>query len=183
MKKYRLTEKTIKWVNKTLYRIQALIDIPNSNVKTGNYGGFVESENNLSHEGECWIANNAKVYDNAQVVENAWILGDANIFRDVMVHGNARVFENVKIFDNAQVHGNALVFGNAEVCGDARVYGHAQVYGNALVYGDAQVYGDIKIETGQFSSGNWYESSFSYEKILRYIGCSEETIKRVLNDE
>lgn len=59
-KKYRLLENdTITVGGRTLYRIEALRDF--ANVKKGDKGGFVESEKNLSHEGNC------RVYDDACV--------------------------------------------------------------------------------------------------------------------
>ena len=42
MKKYEINSEN---------RVVALIDF--DNVKTGDVGGFVESENNLSHDGLC----------------------------------------------------------------------------------------------------------------------------------
>ena len=60
MEKYELTEETIKVEGVTLYRIKALKDF--GNVKKGDLGGFVQSEMNLSHYGNCWIYNDAKVY-------------------------------------------------------------------------------------------------------------------------
>lgn len=49
MKKYELTDKTMEINNRTLFRIRALRDF--GNVKAGDLGGFVETEDNLSHEG------------------------------------------------------------------------------------------------------------------------------------
>jgi hypothetical protein len=54
-KKYKLTKETIIVDSSTLYRIKALNDIPSSNVKKGDLGGFIENESNLSHEGSCWV--------------------------------------------------------------------------------------------------------------------------------
>ena len=79
MKKYELTEETIKInENQTLYRIKALRDF--GDVKAGDLGGFVESEKNLSHEGDCWISNDAKVYDFARISGSARISGTAEVF-------------------------------------------------------------------------------------------------------
>ena len=93
MKKYELTDETIDVSGTTLHRIKALKDF--GNVKKGELGGYVESERNLSQEGNCWVCGNAKV------------CGDAELCGD------------------AKVCGNAWVFGNAEVCGNAEVYGDA----------------------------------------------------------
>lgn len=43
------------------FRIRALRDF--SNVKAGDVGGFVTSEKNLSHKGDCWVSGNARVTD------------------------------------------------------------------------------------------------------------------------
>ena len=83
MKKYELTNETIVHDDLTLYRIRALKDF--ADVKKGDLGGFVESENNLSHLNKAWV------YDKARVC------------------GNARMF------DNARVSGNSVVFGNSWV--------------------------------------------------------------------
>ena len=83
MKKYRLTEETIRVGNRTLYRVQALRDF--GKVKEGETGGYIESEKNLSQDG------------------NAWVSGDARVCGDALVSGGARV------------SGDALVCGDADV--------------------------------------------------------------------
>ena len=69
MKKYTLTEETKQVGSKTLYRIKALKDF--GSVKEGDLGGFIESEKNLSQEGDCWVGGNAWVGGYAQVNWNA----------------------------------------------------------------------------------------------------------------
>ena len=69
MKKYRLTEETTKVGNRTLYRIQALRDF--GNVTKGDIGGYIESEKNLSQDGNAWVYGNARVYGDARVYGNA----------------------------------------------------------------------------------------------------------------
>ena len=69
MKKYELTDETIDVSGTTLHRIKALKDF--GNVKKGELGGYVESERNLSQEGNCWVCGNAKVCGNAEVCGNA----------------------------------------------------------------------------------------------------------------
>lgn len=61
MRKYEVTSETVREDGKLLHRIRALIDIPEQNVKADDLGGFVETENNLSHNGTCWIRDNARV--------------------------------------------------------------------------------------------------------------------------
>lgn len=67
--KYKLTEETKQHEGITLYRIQALVDIPSIGVKAGDLGGWIESESNLSQEGDAWVFGNAKAYGNARVYD------------------------------------------------------------------------------------------------------------------
>ena len=105
MKKYELTDETIKIGGHTLHRIKALVDF--GNVKAGDIGGWIEKEENLAQDG------------------NAWVYGDARVSGNALVCGNARVSGDVRVSGNALVYGNALVCGNARVSGDARVSGNA----------------------------------------------------------
>ena len=66
MKKYELTGEVRVLFGRTLHQIKALIDIEVMNVKAGDLGGYVESEKNLSHDGNAWVYG------------NAWVCGDAD---------------------------------------------------------------------------------------------------------
>lgn len=86
--KYELTEETIKFNGKTLYRIKALKDF--SNVKKGSIGGFVESERNLSQEGDCWIYGDAMVFGDNEITECTMVF-DINYIKKAireLVYGN-----------------------------------------------------------------------------------------------
>ena len=79
-KKFELTEEFI--INNSgvkLYRIKALKDF--SDVKKGDFGGYVQQERNLSQFGNAWVYGDAKVYG------NVWIFGDAQVFGDVIASG------------------------------------------------------------------------------------------------
>lgn len=95
-KKYRLLEDdTITVGGKTLYRIEALKYF--ASVKKGDKGGYVESEDNLSHVGNCWVFDKACVSDNA------------------LVRDNALVYDNTRVLGNARVLGNTCLLGNAQI--------------------------------------------------------------------
>lgn len=76
-KKYKLTDETINLNGATLYRIEALKDF--GEIKKGDKGGFIESEDNLSHEGNAWVYDDACVYGTARVTDDACVCGDAEI--------------------------------------------------------------------------------------------------------
>ena len=96
MKKYELTEETVTVYGKTLYRIRAVRDF--GSVKTGEFGGYIEKEENLSHFGNAWVSGNAWVFDNARVYDNAWVFGNAKVYGDAWVSGNAGGFNTRHFF-------------------------------------------------------------------------------------
>jgi hypothetical protein len=80
-KKFELTETTIGLNNITLYRIKALRDF--ADVKAGDLGGYLETEFNLSHEGNAWVYDNAQVFGDAWVFDNARVSGNAWVYSDL----------------------------------------------------------------------------------------------------
>ena len=73
MKKYEFTGETkrVELWNRTatLHRIKATVEF--GFVKVGELGGWIEKEENLSHEGKAWVCGNAKVCGDAEVCGNA----------------------------------------------------------------------------------------------------------------
>ena len=143
MKKYELTEETFTVFGKTLYRIRAVRDF--GSVKTGEFGGYIEKKENLSHFGDAWIYGDARVFGNARVSGNARVYGNARVSGNARVYGDARVSGNAWAYGEVQVAGNAWIYGDARVFGNAWVYGNARVSENAWVYGNAKVYGDARV--------------------------------------
>ena len=122
-KKFELTTNTKIFLGRKLFQIKALVSF--GNVEAGELGGYIEKEENLSHNGNAWV------YGNAKVCGDAWVYGNAEVYGDAKVYGNAEVY------GDAKVCGDAWVYGDAKVCDDAKVYGNAKVCGDAEVYGDA----------------------------------------------
>ena len=105
-----------------LYRIKSIRDF--GNVKANTLGGFVQSYLNLTQEGDCWIYNNAKVYDNAIIGGNAKVLNLSQVY------GNAVVMDNAIISGKARIHGNTEILDSVSVCDESEVYGDSHLYGN-----------------------------------------------------
>ena len=183
-KKYKLTEESINYFGKTLYRIEALKDF--GNVKKGDKGGYIKNENNLSQEGDCWISGNAKVFDSAVVSGNAKVSGYAIVCGNTKVYRDAYVYGNALVCDNAVVYDKAEVCGNVAVCDKVRVFGNAQVCSNAKVCGNAQVCGDTKIKDNSdyIVFKNWWSSGryFTWTKSnnMWRVGCFYGTGKELI---
>lgn len=144
-KKYEiLKDQAITMNGSTIYRIKALRNF--GDVEAGDMGGFVEKEENLSHEGPCWIYDDAMVYHNAKVRENASVRDYAHVYNE------SQVLHNAIVEDHARVHGHGIVFGNARIKDNGSVFDHGIVNGfaivqdNAVVRDCARVYGETIIK-------------------------------------
>lgn len=150
-KKYEILNDRYIIINgRKLFRIRALKDfqtIQGLTVKVGDLGGYIQSEKNLSQEGNCWVANDAKVFDNAyvcdnaRVFDNASVCGNAMVYNSAFVSENACVYGNAKVFDNASVYGDACVSNDAWISDNACVSDNTCVCGNAYIFENAYVYG------------------------------------------
>lgn len=151
-KKYEiLKDHAITMNGSTIYRIEALKDF--GDVKAGDIGGFVESEENLSHEGPCWIYGDAMVYHNAKIKDNAVVRDYAHVYNDAQVLQNAIVEGHTRVFDESYIFGNARIKDNANVFGHGRVNGFATVQDNATVFDNARVYGESIVKDYAMVSG------------------------------
>ena len=201
-KKYKLTDETINLNGVTLYRIEALKYF--GEIKKGDKGGFIESENNLAHEGDAWVSDNAHVYgdacvfNNAHVYGNAFVSGYAQVYGDAFVYGNAWLYDNTRVCGYARVADNARVYGDANVCDDSSVFGSALVYDNARVCGDALVRGyacvcgdaEISNKSDYIVFQNWWSSgryfTWTRSNNMWSVGCfygtGDELIKKAYKD-
>lgn len=136
-KKYELVDVDNMYHNgRKLYRVRAIRDF--YNISEGDIGGFVESEENLSHSGNCWVYDNAyvvdngKVYDDAKILDDAWIYDNAEVYGNAIVRMHASVYGHAKVYDNAHVFDRANVYQTARVCNDAEVFGNAKLRRNMI---------------------------------------------------
>lgn len=150
-KKYKLTDETITIGSATLHRIEALRSF--GSVKKGDKGGFIESEDNLSHEGDSWVYDKAKVFNKAKVLNNAAVRKNAT------VRNNAIVADYAEISDYAIVRDNALVNGDAKILGYTAIQNYAHITDKVIIRGlstikdDAFIYGNAKLK-GCFIGGS-----------------------------
>lgn len=81
MKKFEFTGETktisLFFRTATLHRIRAVAEF--GLVKVGDLGGWIEKEENLSHEGKAWIWGNAEVCGDAKVWGNAEVFSASHV--------------------------------------------------------------------------------------------------------
>lgn len=162
MKKYKLGPKETFSQGGTFlraHRITALIDIPAHGVKAGDLGGWVESRRTLSHDGDCWIGQNAVVADSCRVNEDALVTGNATLMYECKVSGNAVIKDDAILTGKIIVKDNAVISGktsitapeyydadngytiseNAQIMGAAKINGCGYIKGSALIKGEPKI--------------------------------------------
>ncbi len=167
--KYRITNyhKTF-WSEKlqktiTLYRIQALQTF--GDVKKNDYGGFIESESNLSIKDKSWVYNDAAVFDQAKVLGSSKILGNAMIYDNAIVNQNSVVFGTAEIFGSAKIMGNSTVKNSARiydtviVSGRSEVKDNTEIFGNSLLFDSVVVSDNVRIYNSKIQGKSLFSNN------------------------
>lgn len=140
----------------TLYQIRALRDftcpfklnpdgeiLDQTLVKKGDLGGYVQKEENLSHEGGCWIFEEAEVRDNGRVEGNARLTGRSLVRDNAVVKGYSCLAANAYVWGNAVLDGATQMKGLVSIGGNSRTNGYVSINGNSQVRGDSVLDGNI----------------------------------------
>jgi len=151
-KKYELLkDDTVRTSDgETLYRIRALQNIWLSAYE-GQLGGYIQSEDNLSHYGNCWVGNTARVWEDARIFHNARVMDCAEVSghvragEEARIDGGAQVWGCVHLLGHANVCGAVQLGGNVSVCGDARLSGKTRLFNDADICHDALIGGNLDI--------------------------------------
>lgn len=166
-RKYEFTGEVKEHNGRKLQRIRAVRDIANNGkiIVAGTLGGWIEKEDNLSHNDGAWVADFAHVYEFATVIDDALvkdasnvygcakISGNAMVCLDACVHGNATIADHAVADHNANVYGYAKLRDRAFVGTAANVYDTAIITGNAIISAYASCYGNCTISGNTFISG------------------------------
>src|SRR6218665_2632394 len=125
--KYRILENEVTYLEgeTPLYRIQAINGT--EFIKPGTKGGWIQSTDNLSQSGRCWVSDRAAIYGSA------------------LVTGNAQVAEDARVFDNAKVQGEALISGYSQVYGLSSISGWATIKDNSKIFGTSKISGYVSV--------------------------------------
>ena len=116
-KKYEITTETKEINGHMVYRIKALKSfdtIIGRRVNKGDLGGWVESEANLSHDGTCWLFDEAAGYENSRRCDNS------------VGYDRSRQFGNSQQSGNSRQHGDSRQYGASWQHGDSRQYGNSR---------------------------------------------------------
>lgn len=124
-----------------LYRIQALKTFTkpggcNPVVHVGELGGYVEAEDNLSQDGNCWIFDKARVKDGGKVLDDAIVYDKCLVSKNSIVRGGSVV-------------GGYCFVTNQSVITDSRLEGNVIVNGHSIIHSGAYLYGEIGVDQSE----------------------------------
>lgn len=130
--KYELTENKKTFINasgksQTLTQIRAIHTftvITGTVVKAGSLGGWIETEDNLSQEGSCWLDESSEAMNQSQIKGNAFLEGSS-------------IFDEATVTDNSHIQYSALS-DSTFVCGESWLQSSC-IYGNSLLGGHCRV--------------------------------------------
>ena len=95
MKKYEFTGEIKVQFGVSFQRIR--------NLSTGEIGGWIESEANLSQYGKAQVSGDAWVYGKARVSGDAQVSGKAQVYGDAWVYGDAQVYNVIGLIFNVTI--------------------------------------------------------------------------------
>ena len=208
-RKYEMTNITMEFEERTLYRIRALKNF--RNVKAGDLGGWVSGKHNLSQEGDCWIYDEAKCMDNARMYHNSAMYNNAVMCDFSEMHGcsemhnysamldnsrmyncsamydNSRMYNDSKMYNNSRMFDNSAMYNNAVMLDNSKMFENSRMYRDSRLKNKENLYGKLVTKVDRFieinnTGGRVVTGVLKDGKILYNIGCQNEITKEVFVD-
>ena len=208
-RKYEMTNITMEFEERTLYRIRALKNF--RNVKAGDLGGWVSGKHNLSQEGDCWIYDEAKCMDNARMYHNSAMYNNAVMCDFSEMHGcsemhnysamldnsrmyncsamydNSRMYNDSKMYSNSRMFDNSAMYNNAVMLDNSKMFENSRMYRDSRLKNKENLYGKLVTKVDRFieinnTGGRIVTGVLKDGKILYNIGCQNEITKEVFVD-
>ena len=142
-------------------RIKALRDF--GNVKEGTLGGFVEDDDNLSHDGLCWIADDAMALGRSRVTRDAQLRDRARLCDWAVITDRCVVCDDAQLWDSVFAYDDTVIGAKSVLTDAVTVYGNAVIRcqsrysisgktripnlrGQAIIRDDARLEGRISVQ-------------------------------------
>ena len=152
-RKYEITDITMEFEERTLYRVRALKNF--RNVKAGDLGGWVSGKHNLSQEGECWIYDEAKCMDNARMYHNSAMYNNAVMCDFSEMHGCSEMHNYSAMLDNSRMYNCSAMYDNSRMYNDSKMYSNSRMFDNSAMYNNAVMLDNSKM----FENSRMYRDS------------------------
>ena len=172
-KKFELSNITMEYKGRTLYRIKATKDF--SDVKKGDLGGWVQYEENLSQQGICWIYDDAKCMDNSRVTEDSIMRDFAEMYDCSKMHDCSQMFDHSEMHYCSEMHDYSQMHDFSEMHGNSMLKDKEKLYGK--LYSIVDDFIEIHNKKGRIVTG-----VLKNGEILYNVGYQEEMAKEEFID-
>jgi UDP-3-O-[3-hydroxymyristoyl] glucosamine N-acyltransferase len=112
--------------SRKLQRIRAVRSF--GTISEGSIGGYIEYDENLSHNDNCWVADNAIAAGESRVRRNALLRDNAYIDDHVVVSDETIIQNNSILRDDVLVYGHAVIGSQSFLTGSVTVCGHVHIF-------------------------------------------------------
>lgn len=123
-----------------LKKIRALIHIEPYGVRAGDEGGWILSEDNLSHRGTCWVDENSMIFGKGCVRDHAFI-SEGSIVRERAIVGGRSKLKMTSVSGDTRIHDNVTVL-------FSKIDGESEFFGTALI--ETSVLSNVQMKTTEF---------------------------------
>lgn len=178
-----LPEGEMGFVEIKLYRIQALKTFTKNGkyspvVHVGELGGYVETEDNLSQQGSCWLFDSAKIKDGGRVIDNAIVYDKAMVGRNSIVCGDSIIKDrcfvtNQSVIADSTLEGNVIVTRQSSIHSGVFLSGDIEV-DKSVINTHVNLTGRISITgsriTAPFELSGDYKLNFDVDTPYSVIG-------------
>ena len=179
-KKYEILmdkKNTIEWKGHTLHRIKALRDF--GDIKKGDIGGFVENENNLSHKGNCWIYDDAKVMDDSIMYDYSRICDKSELHDDSRMYNYSKMYDYSELHNNSIMNDDSAMYDNSTMHDYSIMYDNSEMYNNSTLKNKTRLYGKLVSSVDNFieiqnPQGRLVTCVRKGDKVLYNVGCQGE---------
>ena len=141
-KKYELTDITMEYSGRILYRIRALKDF--ADVKAGDLGGWVSSEYNLSQYDNCWV------YDNAMCMDRSRMYGDSAMYDYSKMYNYSTMYDSSIMLDYSVMYDCSTMYDNTEMHDNSKMYDDSAMYGDSMLKDEEKLYGELISKVDKF---------------------------------
>lgn len=175
MRKYELTENSLECGGRILRQIKAVKSFYTASgeiVRWGDLGGFIESEENLSHEGGCWVASNANVFDDARVEDDAVICASSVCHGSGVIRGYALVSDHCDIGGECLISDHAKVsfskvIEDARICRCSEIQQECVIGGYSIIIGHTRLYRCKCLGENMLNGSSYCARTFLTDTTLR----------------
>jgi len=191
MRKYTLDKNDSREIlGRTVYRIKRISD--------GLIGGWLQSEGNLSHTGNCFAYDDCVVMEDAFVTDHAEIRGNvlmkdfariggcARAEGEINICGNTVIRDKVQISGRGRIDRNVKIFGKAHITDKfyitdfAWIADYAMISGHSYIGGKSKIFGQAKVHESAITDSMVY----GYSRVKNRIQCKRKVGKiTILNVE